>query len=225
MEITPKPTPAATATAATKPAEKQDEGAVSANEMAGDFETFLKLLTTQLRNQDPLKPMESTEFVAQLASFSAVEQQVRANDRLDRIVEVLGSGSHDGLAQWIGKEVRAPGKAAYDGVPVEVEVTPFEGAEKAVLVVRNDFDQVIARQPVAVEETHPVWDGKNAQGDSAPLGRYSFALESYAKDEVVDTQAGRVYAEVTEVRFEDGAPVLLTDGGAQVSIEEIDAIR
>ena len=100
-----------------------------------------------MKNQDPLKPMESTEFVAQLATFSGVEQQVRANDRLDAIIEVLGGGAA-GLAEWIGREVRAPGKAAFEGEPVEVGFAPVEGADKAWLVVRNDFDQVVARLPV-----------------------------------------------------------------------------
>ena len=80
MEIIPTPAPASGGIARAAGKAPPDGG--SANEMAGDFETFLKLLTAQLRNQDPLQPMDSTEFVAQLASFSAVEQQVRANDRL-----------------------------------------------------------------------------------------------------------------------------------------------
>ena len=84
MEITPT---SAAAAATTKAQEPSGEAADAANELAGDFETFLSLLTAQLRNQDPLKPMESTEFVAQLASFSAVEQQVRTNDRLDELAK------------------------------------------------------------------------------------------------------------------------------------------
>ncbi|MFV2001871.1 MAG: flagellar hook capping FlgD N-terminal domain-containing protein, partial [Paracoccaceae bacterium] len=47
-----------------------------------DFETFLKLLTTQLKNQDPLKPVDSSDFAVQLATFSSVEQQVKTNDLL-----------------------------------------------------------------------------------------------------------------------------------------------
>ncbi len=78
MDI-PQTTSATTSPAA---ATAKSETEKSNTAISGDFETFLKLLTTQMRNQDPLKPMDSTEFVAQLASFSAVEQQIRANDRL-----------------------------------------------------------------------------------------------------------------------------------------------
>ena len=160
MEITP--TTAATAAAA----RRSTEQAGSAGALAADFQTFLTLLTTQMKNQDPLKPMESTEFVAQLATFSGVEQQVRANDRLDAIIEVLGGGAA-GLAEWIGREVRAPGKAAFEGEPVEVGFAPVAGADKAWLVVRNDFDQIVARLPVDPAADTVAWDGTDGMGNAA----------------------------------------------------------
>ena len=122
--------------------------------------------------------MESTEFVAQLATFSGVEQQVRANDRLDAIIEVLGGGAA-GLAEWIGREVRAPGKAAFEGEPVEVGFAPVAGADKAWLVVRNDFDQVVARLPVDPAADTAAWDGTDGMGTPLPHGRYGFAIESF----------------------------------------------
>ena len=172
MEITP--TTAATAAAAARSTEQ----AGSAGALAADFQTFLTLLTTQMRNQDPLKPMESTEFVAQLATFSGVEQQVRANDRLDDIIEVLGGGAA-GLAEWIGREVRAPGKAAFEGEPVEVGFAPVAGADKAWLVVRNDFDQIVARLPIDPAADTAAWDGTDGMGTPLPHGRYGFAIESF----------------------------------------------
>jgi flagellar basal-body rod modification protein FlgD len=60
--------------------------ALSKNQV--DYQTFLKLLVTQMKNQDPTKPMESTEYVAQLASFSNVEQNVRTNAKLDQIMQI-----------------------------------------------------------------------------------------------------------------------------------------
>ena len=123
-----------TGTAAKKSA-ADDTGAATA--ASGDFQTFLTLLTTQMRNQDPLKPMDSTEFVSQLASFSSVEQQVRANDRLQGILDVLSGGSPAGLAEWIGRDVRVAASADYAGDPVEVSLTPHEGADRGVLVVKT----------------------------------------------------------------------------------------
>jgi flagellar basal-body rod modification protein FlgD len=223
MEITPTTTGTTTgAPVATTTTTGSD---TAANALAGDFQTFLTLLTTQMKNQDPLKPMESTEFVAQLASFSGVEQQIRANDRLDRIIEVLSGGSADGLAAWIGREVRAPATAAFEGLPVEVEVTPVDDADQAVLVVRNDFDQVVARLPVAADAGTVTWTGADSLGNSLAHGRYSFQLERYDGETLVDTQDGRVFTTVTEVRIEDGAPVLVVAGGGQVPVGAVTAIR
>lgn len=72
---------------------------------ANDFETFLTLLTAQMRNQDPLKPMDSTAFVAQLASFSSVEQQIETNAKLDEILDAFSGSPTTQLTEWIGKEV------------------------------------------------------------------------------------------------------------------------
>jgi len=221
MEINPT-TAAATAAAA---APRSTDQAESAGALAADFQTFLTLLTSQMRNQDPLKPMESTEFVAQLATFSGVEQQVRSNDRLDAILEVLGGGGAAGLAQWIGREVRAPGKAAFDGAPVEVGTTPVEGATKAFLLVRNDFDQVVARLPVDPAAESVEWTGTDDMGTPLAHGRYSFAVESFDGETPLGTQAGTVFAAVKEVRIADGQQMLVLEEGTRVGLDQVSAVR
>ena len=220
MEITPT----AARTGATAKA-VTEEAASTSGAVTGDFQTFLTLLTTQMRNQDPLKPMDSTEFVAQLASFSAVEQQVRGNERLQGILDVLSGGTSAGLAQWIGREVRVAAAADFEGAPVEVGVTPAEGADKAVLVVRNDFGSVVARLPVEAGASEVTWDGRDDMGDSVAHGSYGFTLESYAGDLLLSTQPGTVYSQVQEVRIVDGAPVLVVAGGTQVPLDEVGGLR
>jgi flagellar basal-body rod modification protein FlgD len=78
-------TPLAAVNAQTS-ASAANAAALSKNQV--DYQTFLKLLVTQMKNQDPTKPMESTEYVAQLASFSNVEQNVRTNAKLDQIMQI-----------------------------------------------------------------------------------------------------------------------------------------
>jgi flagellar basal-body rod modification protein FlgD len=149
---------------------------------------------------------------------------VRANDRLAAIIEVLGGGAA-GLAEWIGREVRAPGKAAFAGAPVEVGTAPIDGANKAWLVVRNDFDQVVARLPVDPAADTVEWDGTDGMGHAQPHGSYGFAIESYDNEALVDTQVGSVYATVNEVRVADGQPVLLLEGGSRVTLDQVSAVR
>lgn len=223
MDVTP--TSAATSRSASPAAAPAGDGAAS-GALTADFDTFLKLLTTQLKYQDPLQPMESTEFVAQLASFSAVEQQIGANTRLDSILGALSGGAAGGFADWIGRAVRAPTSAAFDGAPVEVAVSPAAGADRGVLVVRNAFGAEVARVAVAAGAEAVTWDGTDASGATVASGNYGFALESYAGETLLATTPGEVYATVTEVRRAgDGATELVLATGDTVAAEDVTAVR
>ena len=219
MEITP------TSQTAPKPTSAAAETGSASGAAATDFDTYLTLLTTQLRNQDPLNPTDSTEFVAQLATFSGVEQQIRTNDQLEAILGALGGGASAGLAAWIGKEVRAPAKGGFSGAPLEVSTTPNAEADAAVLVVKNDFGQVVARRSVSPDAEQVSWDGQDALGRSLPYGDYSFEIEAYKGDELLATQPGQIFAKVSEVRIEDGAQILVLEGGAKVALEDVTALR
>ncbi len=218
------PTSAAGITAAAAPAAGTAAGSAALS-AGSDFQTFLTLLTAQMRNQDPLKPVESTEFIAQLASFSAVEQQVRTNDRLDLILASLAGGSSAGLAEWIGREVRVPAAASFEGVPVEVEFDPHPEAETATLLVLNAFDQVVARRAIESGATQVTWDGETDTGETAPHGTYRFRIESEAGGQLIATQAGRVFVPVEEVRIVAGAPSLVLASGESVAIGAVMAVR
>jgi len=92
-------------------------------------EDFLRLFTTQLKNQDPLKPMESTEFTAQLAQFSSLEQLFNLNDGIQKMLTVQDSMSNGMTAGFIGKTV-----VAQDGVSGKVVGVEF-GNSGASLVL------------------------------------------------------------------------------------------
>ena len=93
-------------------------GAIGANSvtaggranLVSNFETFLQLLTTQLKNQDPLSPLDSNDFTAQLTQMAGVEQQLLTNDLLQALVN-QGTGGLDSAVHYIGKEVVAAGSA------------------------------------------------------------------------------------------------------------------
>jgi flagellar basal-body rod modification protein FlgD len=84
-----------------------------------DYQSFLTLLVAELKNQDPTKPMESTDFVAQLATFSQVEQTIQTNDKLDQILKTSALAQADSL---IGREITSPDGSA-TGVVAEVRIT------------------------------------------------------------------------------------------------------
>lgn len=219
MDVTSSTTAATASTTKMATTSEASKTAINA-----DFDTFLKLLTTQMQNQDPLQPMDSTEFVAQLASFSAVEQQIRTNDQLDSILGALSTGNA-AMAQWIGHQVQAPVSAAFDGSPVEVGVTAADGATKTLLVVKNDFGTVVSTKEVDASSGMVTWDGTTSAGAMAADGQYSFSLASYDGDTLLSTDVGKVFTAVKEVRIVGGSPVLVVGDGSQVSVDDVSAVK
>jgi flagellar basal-body rod modification protein FlgD len=93
--------------------------------IASDFDTFLRMLTVQMRNQDPLDPIDSADYAVQLATFSGVEQQVRTNELLTALTSQMGLGGLAEMGAWVGREARAAVPARFDGTPVTVQPRPW----------------------------------------------------------------------------------------------------
>ena len=198
----------------------------STGALASDFETFLRLLTAQLSNQDPLKPMESTEFVSQLASFSAVEQQTRTNKLLEQMVTGL---SHDGgaaLADWVGREVGITGAHRFDSATgLHLRLTPEPRADSARLDIYDTFGALVASQPVDPSAGETVWAGLLPDGSTAPVGDYRFEINYSRQGSQVSRQDALVSGLITEVRFggPQGAELILEDG-TRISPDMVSAI-
>ncbi len=217
---------AATASTLTAAASARTAEQKSRLDASTDYETFLTLLTAQIRNQDPLEPVDSTQFVAQLASFSTVEQQIQSNAKLDAILAALNGGGAAAadLAGWIGKEVRAAAAAAFDGSPVEVFTRPVEGADTARLVVRDSDNAIVASAAVDPQAEVVSWSGASELGVAEP-GFYSFSVESFREGQFLEARDGEVFVPVTEVRVENDAMVLVFADGEKVNADAIEAVR
>ncbi|MEE4119556.1 MAG: flagellar hook capping FlgD N-terminal domain-containing protein [Paracoccaceae bacterium] len=217
-QAAPPPTaPAQAAGAAPETADASDDRRL----ISSDFETFLRMLTTQVVNQDPLNPMDSTEFAVQLATFSTVEQQVKTN-------ELLGQLASSGLSQvagWVGMEGRAAVPARYEGKALTVETAPTAEAWRAELVIANAFGSVVDRFDIAVQGGPVDWPGGSGNVAFEP-GTYQFEVVSYdASGQALDRTVPEVYGRITEVRAgADGTEVVFSSGEA-VPASEIDAIR
>ncbi|MCK4860924.1 MAG: flagellin biosynthesis protein FlgD [Rhodobacteraceae bacterium] len=192
---------------------------------SSDFKTFLTLLTAQMRNQDPLKPMDSTEFVAQLASFSSVEQQIETNSKLNELLGMSSDNSTTNLTEWLGKEVRREGAANFDGQPIEVGATIHPSASSARLVVRDNSGEIFFTQPFDPGSGTVTWDGSTQGAGTAPNGRYKFEVESYSDGNLIETNPGSVFDLVTEVRLDHGDIVLIFKDGAALLAENAAAVR
>lgn len=193
--------------------------------LASDFETFLRMLTAQARNQDPLEPLDSSEYAAQLAQFSMVEQQVRTNDMLAALVARLGATDMTELTGWIGIETRSMAPAWFDGSPVTVSPDPLADSDSAFLVVRDSGGNVIDRLAIDVSAEPVQWAGLSGPGQYHPPGLYSFSVESYRNGTLLLDDPAASYSRVAEARIENGEVVLVLDGGQAIPASTVTAVR
>lgn len=192
--------------------------------ISSDFQTFLRLLTAQIRNQDPLNPTPSDEFAVQLATFSGVEQQVRTNQILENLASRLGGGIAQ-IAGWVGMEARAEAPVLFEGAPVTLYPSPAPGADAAELVVRNANGREVARISVTASREPILWDGTGAGGGGVLPGLYSFELVSFAGGMPIASSTPAAYSRVVEARLEGGEPAVMLAGGTTLPARAITALR
>ena len=209
---------------ATPPVTGPAAGAPAASFSGGDFQTFLKMLTTQIKNQDPLNPMEGSDFAVQLATFSGVEQQVRTNDLLAQIAAQSG-GSLSAVSQWIGKEVRTTAPVSFDGSPLTLTIDHAPDADQVVLVTLDARGAVVSREDVGLGEGEVDWVGRHASGAVLPDGLYSFRLESLKAGTVIDRANVGAYSRVIGAEITADGVRLSLEGGASTMEDDVTALR
>ncbi|PWE31902.1 flagellar basal body rod modification protein [Pararhodobacter marinus] len=187
-----------------------------------DFVTFLQMLTTQMQNQDPLNPMEASDFAVQLATFAGVEQQTYTNQLL---ATMIGQTGLSDLGGWVGMEARIYGGAHFSGTPIELTPDPALGADEVLLIVRNDNDEIVDSRSIGPETQSYLWDGQDAQGNTLPDGTYRFEIESRLDGEELDTQPVAAYIPILEARYQDGVTMLVLPGGLFVESAMVTGLR
>ena len=151
--------------------------------LSSDFNAFLNMLTTQLKHQDPLNPVDSADYAMQLAAFSTVEQQVLLNQKMDVLQNNLHQNTLASLSNWMGKTVKLPGSFTFSGGEVTALITPPTGSEKTDFIVQDATGAEIFRHRLGAQDQEFAWAGTTSKGAVAPVGHYNFALEGFAKDQ------------------------------------------
>ncbi len=193
--------------------------------ISSDFTTFLKMLTTQMQNQDPLNPIDSADYAVQLATFSGVEQSVKTNQLLESLGQQFGLLGMAQMAGWVGQEARADAPVWMDGDPVTLAPNPAAAADRAVLVVKNASGDVVGREDVPVSTDPYIWHGDGITGANLPDGKYTLSLESYRGEELLATTPMESYAKIMEARGTPSGTVLVLEGGIEVPASRITALR
>ena len=191
-----------------------NEGASpSTNSQELGRDQFLTLLIAQLKNQDPLNPMESAEFTAQLAQFNSLEQLFGVNENLAGIQEMLYNQDQENLLDLIGKTVKANDNTILidDGSIMSGSYTLEEGAGVTISIFDSNGFEVRRLQPGSQDAgEHDVsWDGRDESGEMVGDDIYTF--EVTARDEAgnyVDAHT-HISGQVTGVTYQYGTPYLM----------------
>ncbi|OJU53993.1 MAG: flagellar hook capping protein [Brevundimonas sp. 67-6] len=182
--------------------------------LASNFQTFLSLLTTQLKNQDPLSPVDSNEFTAQLTQMAGVEQQLLTNDLLTGLLKAQQGDGLTGAAQYIGKDAPAVWAATrFEDGEANWSYELAADATDATLQVLDASGKVVWSGP-APEKTNGMhdfkWDGKTTGGGQVDDGGV-YTLKVVAKDgagKAVDSQV-LIRGRVTGVEMYDNTPFVI----------------
>ena len=194
-------------------------------------EGFLKLLTHQLANQDPLSPMEQKELAADLAQFSQLEQLAKLNAHFEK----SGTNGNNEYrfygTNFLGKEVETMGTTlSYDGQVDEVGL-PFylpRFAESLTVNIFNDKRELMAqikKESIPSGNNKASWDGKGLDGIKVRPGRYFFEILAY--DEKYQQFRGETKTSgmVTGVHFEEGETILTVDNNKQVFLRDVKSFK
>lgn len=208
-------------------AEAKKTTAGTQTNVTGDYNKFLTLLTAQLQNQDPLAPMDATQFTNQLVQFSQVEQTVHMNQSIGSLLKLQEQNQAHEAVGYVGRTVDALGQEfplrggkaeifyAIDGAPKETAVQVFDGKGRLV------------RSLTAPEGAGPhrlAWDGKDALGKAMPDGLYRIQVTAKDKDGKALTAQAGFSGRVDQVENADGA-MSLSIGGIRVPLADVVAVR
>jgi len=184
--------------------------------LAEDFQQFLTLLTTQLQNQDPLSPMDSTEFTNQLVQFTQVEQQINTNQKLDDMVAMQLASISSVALGYVGLDISYIGSEMnYDGAtPVKITYALASEAITSKINVYNEEGDLVysADAPKDTGMNEFTWNGKKTNGDAVEPGTYTVKIDAVDKEgaaienstvvtghvDGIETQNGIVYVLVGE---------------------------
>jgi flagellar basal-body rod modification protein FlgD len=189
---------------------------------------FLKLLIAQLKNQDPLQPMDNQQFAVQLATFNSLEQLIGINDKLGTLQGAEGMANRYSAAALIGKEISSSGNIVnlQEKQPATIGYRLGANAAKVVVNIQNGSGTLVRQLSLGARNAGDhsiVWDGKDAAGQAAPAGLYGFEINAFDVNGRAIAASGQVRGTVTGVHLDGSEPVLEV-GGLQIPLSQVSTI-
>jgi flagellar basal-body rod modification protein FlgD len=181
--------------------------------LGDDLNAFLRLLTTQLQNQDPLSPLDTNQFTQQLVSFSQVEQAIKQNDQLKSLIALTSNSALTALASLVGKKVEldSPSMGMVDGNGIDFTYTLPRASKETSLTITDSGGNIVwtGAGDLTAGRHAFTWDGKDSNGNTVADGTYTLEVGALGLDDSVMT------AEVTTFGTVDGA--VMKEGEASLA--------
>jgi len=197
--------------------------AASNTRLAGDFNTFLTLLTTQLQNQSPTDPLDPNEMTNQLVQFASVEQQISMNQNLERLIALQQAAQLTAAAPLVGQrvEVEADQVALQNG-RAEVRLPAAGTARFAEITVTDGAGRALRQQVVALGTAASAWtwDGRDAAGRTLTDGAYRVTVNGRGANGEAVTLPFTVAGTVTGAEQRAGG-LSLSVGGLAVGFDKV----
>lgn len=193
--------------------------------IANNFDQFLQLLTTQLKNQSPLDPLDTNQFTQQLVQFASVEQQLKTNDTLTALLSLSKATTTSNALSYVGSTVTADGSASplVNGSAKWSLNAPSAGT--ATIVIKDKAGNEVASTTKALSAGQQTfsWNGQKAGGSIAPAGDYTVVVT--ARDEAGQSMTVKTdVSGVVDGVLLDGEQPVLTIGTFKVPVDKVKSI-
>jgi flagellar basal-body rod modification protein FlgD len=202
-------------------------GIDSSQQLAGNFNTFLTLLTTQLQNQNPLDPLDTNQFTQQLVEFSSVEQQVNMNTNLQTLISLQQTSEATSAMQFLGSNVTLTGTASTLAAnsPASWSLNSPSPAT-ANVTITSSTGQTAYTGTVSLNAGTQAytWNGQGTNGITWPAGQYTLSVTATGANGQAVTVATQVQGTVSGVDLSQNPPQL-TVGGQNYPISAIQSIN
>ncbi|MBL7048075.1 MAG: hypothetical protein ISR96_00910 [Nitrospira sp.] len=191
-------------------------------------EDFMNLLLKQLNSQDPMKPMDSTEFTAQLSQFSSLEELGNINATLDKVLSSQRDTQNAAASDLIGKNVQVEGSSTYLNDTADISYDLSTNAESVKIEVINSAGKHVRSIDAGNQDKGSsvyTWDGKDNFGNRQPEGEYTFEINAEDSDGESVLAATSASGTVKGVVFRDNKTYVVLQGNRDVPFDHIKSIE
>jgi flagellar basal-body rod modification protein FlgD len=197
-------------------------GAVDTKTIAGNFNTFLQLLTTQLKNQNPLDPLDTNQFTQQLVQFAQVEQQIKQNSQLETLISIQKSAQTTTALAFVGSTVAIDGQTAVMKNKQATWTFDVPKPINATVTIKNATGQTVYSGSFAMSPGSQAfqWDGRDANGTQWPDGNYTISIAGKDASGQTTAIASEVQGVVDSVDLTKTPPELKI-GGQSFTLDKV----